>query len=153
VFVGSTNDEMPLIDTENRRFYPLRVGLADLDYIRTNRDQLLAEAAHRFRDGESWWTRDKEILDVVRERQDIAQKPDAWAEVLAAKLNSLGATFTQNEAFEALVIPIERRTGKAVSDMGNALKKAGCKSLPRKTIDGIKVTVYANPNKPTGTPY
>jgi hypothetical protein len=153
VFVGSTNDEMPLIDTENRRFYPLRVGLADLDYIRKNRDQLLAEAAQRFRAGESWWTRDEEILDVVRERQDIAQKPDAWAEVLAAKLNSLGATFTQTDAFEALVIPIERRTGKAISDMGNALKKAGCKSLPRRKIAGVRTTFYANPSKPAGTAF
>lgn len=147
VFVGTTNEDMPLTDIENRRFYPIRVAHADLDYIRQNRDQILAEAAHRFRQGEQWWTRDDEILEVVRDRQDMAQKPDAWTDAIVGSLPFMGETFTQAEAFEKLCIPIERRTGKSVSDMGNALKKAGCKTLPRQRIDGVRTTVYANPWK------
>src|SRR5262249_11352722 len=51
VSVGTTNEEAPLQALENRRFLPVRVGAGPVDVgaIAAVRDQLWAEAVHRFR--------------------------------------------------------------------------------------------------------
>jgi putative DNA primase/helicase len=53
IFVGTTNEDHYLSDaTGNRRSWPVRVGgMIDTDWLRENRDQLLAEALHYFEAG------------------------------------------------------------------------------------------------------
>ena len=56
VFAASTNDGQPFVDaTGNRRFWPVRCGEIDAEGIQRDRDQLWAEAYHRYRQGEVWW--------------------------------------------------------------------------------------------------
>lgn len=57
VIVGSTNETEFLTDpTGSRRFWVVRVGAPiDLAEVTAARDQLWAEAVHRYRAGESWW--------------------------------------------------------------------------------------------------
>lgn len=64
VFVGTSNDLEFTSNTGNRRFWPWDVtSPVDIDAIRTNRDNLWAEAVHRFRKGEQWWLdRDTEVI-------------------------------------------------------------------------------------------
>jgi len=54
VFVGTTNEDHYLTDpTGNRRFWPVRLTRpADLDWLRANREQMLAEALHYLAAGE-----------------------------------------------------------------------------------------------------
>lgn len=53
VLAGTTNEERFLLDpTENRRFWPIAVGLIDLDGLRAVRDQLIAEALARYHSGD-----------------------------------------------------------------------------------------------------
>ena len=61
VFFGSTNDSTFLIDdTGNRRFWPVQCKpmagskMVDLQGLKRDRDQLWAEAVHRFDQGESY---------------------------------------------------------------------------------------------------
>ena len=57
VFIGTTNDPMPLVDrTGNRRFWPIQVGdrFLDVDALRAVRDQLWAEACARIQAGEKY---------------------------------------------------------------------------------------------------
>ena len=75
VIVGTTNDAHPLRDTTgSRRYWIIQCPkiehlrddhadqpVADLDYVRENRDQLLAEAVARYQAGEDWHlTRDED---------------------------------------------------------------------------------------------
>lgn len=56
VLVGTTNKGVFLSDeTGARRFWPVRIDTCDLDALRRDREQLFAEAVHRFKAGESWW--------------------------------------------------------------------------------------------------
>lgn len=50
IFVGTTNSDRPLIDTEgNRRFWVVETGRVDIDELERNRDQIFAEAVEFFR--------------------------------------------------------------------------------------------------------
>lgn len=63
VFVGTTNEAHYLTDTTgNRRFWPVRLTRPpDLDYLRANLDQMLAEAVHRVDAEERFYpTRDEQ---------------------------------------------------------------------------------------------
>jgi putative DNA primase/helicase len=56
VFVGTTNrDDWHCDDTGGRRFWPVRCGHINLEWLRNNREQLFAEAVARFKADEPWW--------------------------------------------------------------------------------------------------
>ncbi len=58
VLVGTTNPEGfgYLTDrTGNRRYWPVTVGVVDVEAVARDRDQLLAEAVAAFKAGERWW--------------------------------------------------------------------------------------------------
>jgi virulence-associated protein E len=61
VFAGTTNEiDWHSDETGGRRFWPIACqGQIDLEWIRSNRDQLFAEALHRFKAGEKWWDVDR----------------------------------------------------------------------------------------------
>jgi hypothetical protein len=88
IFAGTTNNDQCLQDEENRRYLPLVCRKPDnpVQYASTNRDQLWAEAVHRYRAGESWWDAVPEVRKVVKARQEAARQQDCWEAILAGKL-------------------------------------------------------------------
>jgi predicted P-loop ATPase len=80
VLCATTNKTEYLTDsTGGRRFWPVRVGKIDLEWLRENRDQLWAEAVVRFKAGERWWlTAEEEKL--AREQQAERYESDVWTE-------------------------------------------------------------------------
>ncbi len=113
--------------TGNRRYWPVPVAHADLDGIRKHRDQLWAEAVHRYRNHEHWWLEHEEeklAVEVQVDRED----QDAWTEPLAEKLSEKGwPKMTANDAMSLLAIPFERRTRALEMRATKALKSLGYK--------------------------
>jgi len=79
VFAGTVNPDTYLRDeTGNRRFWPIRCGEIDVAGLARDRDQLWAEAVHRFKSGAIWWLEDKDLLKAARNEQDKRFQSDAW---------------------------------------------------------------------------
>jgi predicted P-loop ATPase len=82
VFAGTINPPVGgyLKDpTGARRFWPVAChGMVDLDGIKRDRDQLHAEAAHRFKAGAKWWMDTPELEALAKAEQDARFKTDVW---------------------------------------------------------------------------
>jgi hypothetical protein len=78
VFAGSTNESSYLRDsTGNRRFWPVKCGDIDLEQLRANRDLLIAEAVHRYKQGESLLM-NQEAREIAVEAQEDRFQVDSW---------------------------------------------------------------------------
>ncbi|MGC9449632.1 VapE domain-containing protein [Cereibacter johrii] len=62
----------------DRRFWPLRCGTIDIAALARDRDQLWAEAVHRFREGAIWWIDDPATLAEAAAAQEARYQADAW---------------------------------------------------------------------------
>ena len=83
VFIASVN-ELEFFDvTGNRRFWPvlLAAPVKDTDIAR-DRDQIWAEAVHRYRSGDKWWL-SPQIEAIAAEVQDDFVEPDIRDEPIA----------------------------------------------------------------------
>jgi Virulence-associated protein E len=122
-FIGTTNNPLPLQDLENRRFMPVHCP-KDLIDIASQRDQLWAEAVHRYKAGEPWWVSDKDLLKTVREKQDEARQHDEWEEELRTSLRLIDKV-TLTEAADRLGIPVDRLDKGVQTRLGLAMKAIG----------------------------
>lgn len=77
VLTGTTNrDDWGHDETGLRRFMPVVVGDITPDTLAAARDQLFAEAVHRFKAHEMWWIYPSSAADVQYARQDY----DEWTQ-------------------------------------------------------------------------
>lgn len=78
IFIGSTNDQEYLTDeTGNRRYWPVRVGIANRKWLKENRDQLWAEAKFRYELDEKLYL-PPELEVVARGEQEKRFEVDVW---------------------------------------------------------------------------
>jgi hypothetical protein len=128
IFVGTTNNPLPLQDLENRRFMPVWCR-QDVGDIASVREQLWAEAVHRYKAGEKWWLQDKALLEEAKEHQEAARQHDEWEEIL--KRDLLGTVrITLEEAANKIGLKTDRldkstqiRLGLAMSAIGFVRKR------------------------------
>jgi predicted P-loop ATPase len=85
VFALTTNDNAYLSDpTGNRRYRPVACGRIDIEALARDRDQLWAEARHRFEAEEKWWCETGSPEDLVCQReQDKRRRRDPWEQRVA----------------------------------------------------------------------
>tara|TARA_R110002012_G_scaffold262866_3_gene445249 strand:+ start:3473 stop:4789 length:1317 start_codon:yes stop_codon:yes gene_type:complete len=78
VFCGTTNEESFISDnTGSRRFWPVKIGKVDTDWLTDNREQLWAEAVQAYKAGESWWLDGKHETDLKSVSEDF-KETDPW---------------------------------------------------------------------------
>lgn len=86
VFIGTTNKAQYLKDeTGARRFWPVKVAVGrpvDTDLLTKQRDQLFAEAVHRFGSGEPWWPDQEFESRYIQPEQEARFEADAWEDAI-----------------------------------------------------------------------
>ncbi|MDP9113141.1 MAG: virulence-associated E family protein [Acidobacteriota bacterium] len=84
VFAGTSNHGNYLKDeTGGRRFWPVLCSRIDIADLRRDRDQLWAEAVHRYRAGENWWLDDKALVAAAADEQQQRYEGDPWDEKIS----------------------------------------------------------------------
>ena len=84
VFIGTTNQDYYLRDeTGDRRSWPVKGGVYQIDDLRRDRDQLLAEAVVEYRAGAKWWPEPNFEATVIKPEQEARHTED----ILAAPIN------------------------------------------------------------------
>jgi hypothetical protein len=135
VLMGTTNpegaNEYLKLQTGARRFWPVPIAFLDAEGLTRDRDQLFAEAAHRYQAGEKWWPTPEFEREHMMPEQEARRESDPWQELieayLDAHLNALLAdrvTFAQ-VAGDAMHIPTDRMTVPVQRRISNCMKKAG----------------------------
>jgi hypothetical protein len=123
VFAATCNPEDWNGDpTGARRFWPIVVGDINFDYIAANREQLFAEALHRYRAGESWWDFDEAAAQV---EQEARKTEDPWTETIAeyARLEEFIRVDVVLE--NVLGLPVQARDMAAAKRAGQVLRSLG----------------------------
>ena len=89
-FCGTTNERDFLKDpTGSRRFWPVEIQQADLNWIEANRNNLWAEAVHEYRAGVSWWL-EQQDEGVLHEQNIEFSSEDPWKEIVEDFMVSRG---------------------------------------------------------------
>jgi predicted P-loop ATPase len=109
VFIGNSNQDTYLRDeTGGRRFWPVKTGDIRIDELRTDRNQLLAEAVHAFKAGRNWWP-DKDFEKQHFEpEQEKRYEFDEWLNPIAGYLYGMTETTIQKIAAGALELKKDR---------------------------------------------
>jgi hypothetical protein len=101
VFAGTVNHTEYLRDeTGARRFWPVLCGSIDIDTLARDRDQLWAEAKHRYSSGEKWWLDTSALIEIAAGEQAARYQGDPWEEVVGPWLEVRSSTSVFGSAGE-----------------------------------------------------
>jgi putative DNA primase/helicase len=148
IFVGTTNETCYLKDsTGNRRFWPVSITKrCDISRLKDERNQLWAEAVHRFTQGERWHLTG-ELEQQAAEEQSARIEPDEWEPPIMAYLQARSDIFfiTTGEILEA-VLGIEKKDWVFIAQkrVSSILKCNGWKHT-KKRIDGVQTKGFLRP--------
>jgi hypothetical protein len=125
IFVGTTNRTSYLIsDTGNRRFWPVPITQINIDTLRTDRDQLWAEAAYFEARGESIRL-DPSLYDEARAEQEARRIVDPWRDRLESVLAEIEGKMTCDDAWKIIDKPSGQRTQHDNNRIGAAMRDLG----------------------------
>lgn len=132
VFAGTTNNQKYLRDqTGNRRFWPVAIGKIDVARLKSDRDQLWAEAAALEAKGESIRL-DPSLWQDAAVEQDQRREDDPFLMSLSEHLGTLTGKIRVTEVFELLGIPMHMRTTDQNTRVGMAMKALGWEHVQRR---------------------
>jgi predicted P-loop ATPase len=156
VFAATTNfSEYHKDPTGNRRFWSVRCGNINLEGLRKDRDQILAQAVWEVQNGyRSWPTRDEE-RDLIVPEQQMREIVDPWAEAIAEWVDE-GIQFTKDQFTSAQLLEgaigmeLSRIDGQrsATTRTGTIMMRMGWKKIRAST--GPRQYFYCRPEKSKG---
>jgi predicted P-loop ATPase len=150
VFIATSNIYEPLRDpTGARRFWPVVVGIMDLEAFKRDRDQLLAEALQLYREGASWWLSDEgAIEDAVREQAQRTEQ-HVWHDAVVSYVTGKEYVTVPDVLRDAIKKDLSHQTQADKMAVSGILQTLGWR-LTQRRIDGKRPRVYLNPEYLTG---
>ena len=151
VMVVTSNDFEPLNDPAgSRRYWVVHTPATMFNPINTtrielDRDQLWAEAVHRYKAGERWHLtteneNEREVLSQLFTTEDPREMRIAkWIHSLTKD------TFTLDEVMTSALGLAPRDAPKHRSMVSNLLHNIGCIKLGRNRVDGVRVNYWQKP--------
>jgi putative DNA primase/helicase len=167
VFIGTTNESHYLSDpTGNRRFWPVKVTRQiDLDWVRDNLDQMLAEALHRVDAGERMWPTPEEqrkLFDLqqgdrtVESPLESAIREYLYDEEQRVSMNGRNGALldriTLKDLLSAVGLSLEKQTSLVTKEASAILGRLGWERATRmSTKEDIKRPwLYHRPKESAG---
>lgn len=161
VFIGTTNEREYLRDrTGNRRFWPVRIPRRiDLAALERHRDQLYAEAVHRFTAGDQWHLTDTEAALATTEQHDrllVTVLESDVAEYLARmECQNIREITMKQVMVDALGLDAHagdfaERAGRLGTQVASALDRSGWKKVATVGRGASRRTVYRKPDNSQG---
>jgi predicted P-loop ATPase len=150
VFVGTTNEDEVLTDwTGQRRWWPIRVSKADVNRIRADRDQILAQALVMYRAGEHWYLTDEEAARAEQQASGFKRSSARGEQILAwfaaKEPRERPSELTVFELLNnVLGVPSSNISTQQSMDVGHAARELGF-TKHRKSQGGRLVWVYRTP--------
>ena len=141
VFAGTTNKNNYLQDeTGARRFWPVWCNQIDLEALAKDRDQILAEAVHRYKEGESVLM-NKEAAALALENQSARYQGHSWDEIISEYCEDKEEV-TRQEIYEKVlgINPQQWDRGKDTT-IGKIMSHLGRQRKQRR-INGSKQSYY-----------
>lgn len=137
-FSGTVNDwEWNKDPTGGRRFWPVEVGeTIDITWLLRERDQLFAEAVHRYDAGERFFPTQQEQREIFDPEQLKREAQDSLQDAISdwVNLRPQGMEFSKAEVMlDGLKMEPAKMTRDMDTRVGIALKKLGCKRIERRT--------------------
>lgn len=126
IIVGTTNSYTYLTDsTGNRRFWPIRIKVFDITYLKANKDQIWAEAFAREQAGASIRL-DPKLYSHASLQQERRRAEDPW-EVKLAEVFTRDKKWrlTPDEVWAPLGISIDRRDARSNDRVLKAMHHLG----------------------------
>lgn len=143
VIIGTTNSHSYLTDsTGNRRFWPVRVEQFNVAWVKTNRDQLWAEAFAREQAGATIRL-SPTLYGYAEMQQDRRRTVDPWEQELGQNWEEDFQRIAPDEVWELLLIPIERRTEAASRRVAQVMQALGFRRMSVQNRKGKVVKGWA----------
>ena len=156
VFIATVNGDDWAME-EDRRWWPVACkGRFDLDGLRENRDQLMAEAFHRYNEGQRWYldpNEDDRLIETAKKEQ-ASRVPESANEasymrmaiVAASESSTYPNTCGIDEILTKLNVPVGDQRDRLSAKVGKCLRKHGwVRTRPRDPGTGQQVTRYVRP--------
>lgn len=126
IFVGTTNEHDYLKDpTGNRRFWPIACGTIDIEALREDRDQLMAEAVAAYKKGVSWHLSEDEAA-IAHAEQAQRNEEDPWeSSVIEWIRREPEFVTTAGLLNDAIGVPQDRCKPQDQQRIGGILRRAG----------------------------
>jgi putative DNA primase/helicase len=142
IWATTNNAEYLKSQTGNRRFWPISVGVIDIEALKRDRDQLLAEAAI-LDDEEMSIVLPQELWSAAAEEQEQRREADPWEDVL----RDVKGELVQGERDEYRVlthdlleinigVPKERQTPALLHRVGLCMRQLGWNGPKQMRIGG-----------------
>lgn len=151
VFIGTYNPDGSGITkdaTGARRYWFVTCTAIDIQALRSDRDQLWAEAVARYRMNEHWWLEPEEE-EIAKHEQEARQIEDLWDK----KIRDFVMARSPDEYFtnavvveEALMLPLDKRDQRVEKRVGAILTRLGCVPVRPYRANGSRYRAWAKPS-------